>query len=187
MEENEPIFKDIKRTDLYKIFAERGYRVGAEIGVLVGGNASHICGSIPNLDKLYCVDCWLPTGGRGSKRNPLKYYRFMKRKLRTYIKKGIVVVVKKWSMDAVRDFEDERLDFVYIDADHTFDSIMLDIIQWSKKVRIGGIVSGHDYNVKDNYGVITAVRTYARVHKINPWYITRVESNGAVNWFWTKQ
>ena len=48
-------------------------------------------------------------------------------------------------MDALADFEDGSLDFVYIDGDHSFKYIAEDLVEWSKKVRSGGCVSGHDY------------------------------------------
>ena len=60
-------------------------------------------------------------------------------------------------MDAVKDFKDESLDFVYIDANHGYESTKEDIREWSKKVKKGGIVSGHDYVKKNGYGVIEAV------------------------------
>ena len=47
--------------------------------------------------------------------------------------------------DAVKDIEDSSLDFVHIDGDHSYDFVMQDIILWGRKVRIGGIISGHDY------------------------------------------
>jgi hypothetical protein len=56
-----------------------------------------------------------------------------------------VHIVKKFSMDALEDFEDESLDFVYIDANHEWPYVTNDIYYWSQKVRSGGIVSGHDY------------------------------------------
>jgi predicted O-methyltransferase YrrM len=46
---------------------------------------------------------------------------------------------------AADDFLDNSLDFVYIDAGHRFDDVVQDIIKWTKKVRKGGIISGHDY------------------------------------------
>jgi hypothetical protein len=35
---------------------------------------------------------------------------------------------------------------VFIDADHTYESITSDIQSWLPKVKVGGIISGHDYN-----------------------------------------
>ena len=48
-------------------------------------------------------------------------------------------------MDAVKTFEDNSLDFVYIDGNHDFLNVAQDIHYWFKKVRPGGILSGHDY------------------------------------------
>jgi predicted O-methyltransferase YrrM len=48
-------------------------------------------------------------------------------------------------MDAVKDFADGSLDFVYIDGHHGFKYVAEDIWEWHKKVRKGGIVAGHDY------------------------------------------
>ncbi len=48
-------------------------------------------------------------------------------------------------MEAVADFADNSLDFVYIDGNHDFRYIAEDISEWTNKVKKGGIVSGHDY------------------------------------------
>ena len=52
---------------------------------------------------------------------------------------------------------DRSLDFVFIDADHTEDGAAADISLWASKVRPGGWVGGHDYNVKTFPGVVQAV------------------------------
>ncbi len=48
-------------------------------------------------------------------------------------------------MEAAEDFEDNSIDFVYIDANHGFKYVAEDLWEWSKKVRSGGVISGHDY------------------------------------------
>jgi predicted O-methyltransferase YrrM len=42
-------------------------------------------------------------------------------------------------------FQNKSLEFVFIDATHTYDAVMADIQMWSRKVAPGGIISGHDY------------------------------------------
>lgn len=42
-------------------------------------------------------------------------------------------------------FDNCSVDFVFIDADHRYDSVRKDILSWFPKVRIGGIIAGHDY------------------------------------------
>jgi hypothetical protein len=94
-----------------------------------------------------------------------------------------VTFVRANSMDAVRDVPDESLDFVFIDANHTFDYVMQDIIEWSKKVRPGGMVSGHDYFRCRNFGVVPAVDVYTREHLIHQWFIT---DEHKPSYFWLK-
>jgi methyltransferase family protein len=40
---------------------------------------------------------------------------------------------------------DESCDFVYIDADHSFDAVTVDLRTWYPKLKVGGVMSGHDY------------------------------------------
>lgn len=54
-------------------------------------------------------------------------------------------ILRKTSMEALDDFPDGSLDFVYIDGNHQFAYIAEDLYHWSIKVRPGGIISGHDY------------------------------------------
>jgi hypothetical protein len=74
--------------------------------------------------------------------------------------------MREMSMDAVKKIKDGSLDFVYIDANHGFDYVMEDLIEWSKKVRVGGIVSGDDYYDFRKAGVIEAVDAYTKAHGI---------------------
>lgn len=83
-------------------------------------------------------------------------------------------VIKGKSIDVAKTISDESLDWVYIDADHRYESAKEDIEAWFPKVRKGGIVSGHDY-IKDYYvnnvvfGVYKAVDEFCQKHnyKIN--------------------
>ena len=42
-------------------------------------------------------------------------------------------------------FKDESLDSVFIDADHSYEAVKMDIQNWMPKVCKGGILAGHDY------------------------------------------
>jgi predicted O-methyltransferase YrrM len=58
--------------------------------------------------------------------------------------------------EAVKLFEDDSLDAVFIDADHSYEAVKLDIQNWMPKVRKGGILAGHDYTYSWP-GVVRAV------------------------------
>ena len=80
-------------------------------------------------------------------------------------------------MDATADFADGSLDFVYIDGAHDFKNVACDICEWSKKVRVGGIVFGHDYKRsipgKSKYPVDVkdVVQAYMYSQGIRPWFV----------------
>lgn len=60
------------------------------------------------------------------------------------------------STDVARQFADESIDFVFIDAAHDYDNVRADLIAWTGKVRPGGIIAGHDYE-NDYQGLMQAV------------------------------
>jgi predicted O-methyltransferase YrrM len=64
--------------------------------------------------------------------------------------------IRGLSKDIVSDFEDESLDVVFIDLTHTYEEVKQDITFWLPKVKKGGILSGHDYEIAWE-GVIKAV------------------------------
>lgn len=56
------------------------------------------------------------------------------------------VLIQDWSFNACDRVEDESLDFIFIDADHSTESVTQDIMDWGPKVRKGGWILGHDIN-----------------------------------------
>lgn len=71
-------------------------------------------------------------------------------------------IVRATSEEAASRFEDESLDFVYIDADHDFKAVSQDLAVWVPKVKVGGLLSGHDFNPGRKSGVRRAVMRLAK-------------------------
>lgn len=65
--------------------------------------------------------------------------------------------IKKLSKDAVLDFEDLSCDVIFIDMNHSYESVLEDINMWLPKVKLGGYLSGHDYHKEHWPGVVSAV------------------------------
>lgn len=128
---------------LAKLYRKLGHKIGAEIGVERGIFSKRICIENPQA-KLYAIDAWQVYDGYRTHVSQDKLDFFLKRtKLR--LKPYNCEVVKSFSVDASRRFEDESLDFIYLDAAHDYKSVKEDIEAWVPKVRIGGAISGHDY------------------------------------------
>lgn len=165
------------RNDLHKVFVALGYTKGAEIGVASGSHAREMFDAIPDLH-LCLVDPWKGYF-RYSQELCDKRYAGAMRLLEGRNK----AVMRMTSLEAAQQVEDGSLDFVYIDGDHRFDAVMMDIILWAPKVRRGGIVSGHDYYEFYGAGVVSAVRAYTQAHRICNWYLTREKE---ASWYWVQ-
>jgi len=155
-----------------------GYKKGAEIGVLKGWYSKWLCVKVKGL-KLYLIDPYIyyKEYSEQRKQKDLDSYEA---EARNRLAKFNVEFVKKTSMEAIKDFLDERLDFVFIDANHDYKWVSEDIREWSKKVRKGGIVSGHDYS-DHHLDVKRAVNEWVKDNKISPLFLI-----GNKTWFYVK-
>lgn len=187
---------DTNRETLAELFCELGYEIGAEVGVEEGKYSEVICRKNPNV-QLFSIDAW--EAYRGYREHVTqekldRIYETAKEKLKPFN----ATLIKGYSLDVVKDFEDESLDFVYIDGNHAYEHAVNDISAWSKKVRKGGIVAGHDYIKRkgNSYliGVVPAVNGFVEAYKISPLFILgRKETiegerrDRSRSWFYVKQ
>lgn len=149
------------RCELYAKYFPKG-GVGCELGVLRGVNAENLV-RITKPKKLYLVDAWksgcIP--GNPEKRNRFqpkndKKYRNV---CRAFARNKNVVVWRAYTFEAVQALEDESLDWIYIDANHRYAAVLMDIQQWTTKLKIGGYMGCHDFTTLIwNGGVIEAVK-----------------------------
>lgn len=197
---NPKIIKGVERPGLYQLFAKLGYKIGCEVGLEKGKNAQTMFEIIPDL-KLFGVDPYkqhphCSYAASASLRNWDNHYLArVKKQAQARMKNRNAIFIEKFSEDAVKDILDNSLDFVYIDADHSYDFVMMDIILWGRKVRKGGIVSGHDYYYDKKESsrrskVTHAINDYTKVHHINFYITSEVhhDQKGDIypSWFWVK-
>ena len=161
---------------------------GIEIGTEGGKFAQCLLRKIPNLD-LDCIDCWEGYPGYREKMadKQARYYELAKERLAPY--EGRFSLIKKYSMDAVKDYKDNSVDFVYIDGNHNFINVANDISEWSKKVKPGGIIMGHDFTHNDvgyeRTDVDYVVKAWTEAHGIKIWFVTE-EGDRCPTWIWIK-
>lgn len=187
---------NVGRDNLGELFHELGFKVGVEIGVEQGLFSEVLLKANPDL-KLYCVDAWLAYKGYRDHVSQERLDRFIE-DTKTRLAPYNYELIRKYSMDAVTDFEDGSLDFVYIDGNHELPWVMDDICAWDKKVKPGGIISGHDYyESKRTYTkchVKYAVDCYVRSFRVRPWFIIGSRAkipeqirDKSRSWMWVKK
>jgi predicted O-methyltransferase YrrM len=181
------------REIMAKVLGELNFNLGAEIGVRQGLHAETLCQANPNL-KLYCIDLWKAYDGYAEhSREQEQFYKEAKERLAPYS----CIFMRAFSMDAVKVFENESLDFVYIDGGHDFKNVANDVVEWEKKVRKGGIVYGHDYKRSSGSyqnAVKDVVPAYCYQFSIVPWFILGEQGHsdglykeGTQSWMWVKK
>ena len=142
--------------------------VGVEVGVYDGSHAWSLLNKL-DIKKLYLVDPYLPYPGNWPGREKSRIWLLRaERRARTIANEkypGKCKFIYKKSSEAVKEFEDNSLDFVYIDANHNYEFVKEDIELWYPKVKISGVLGGHDYEFHEA-GVKKAVDEWAKKNKI---------------------
>jgi hypothetical protein len=186
---------DAIRSDLPKFFVDMGYKVGAEIGVENGYFSEELLGA--GL-KLYSIDPWIHCKDWMYQRSHDKMERIYADAQARLSKFENSVIIRDISMNAVKQFEDESLDFVYIDGNHEFRYVAEDLYEWPKKVKKGGIISGHDYFTprrREICAVTPLLHAYTGWYGIDTWYVLGSRRRGIEgerrekfrSWFWVKE
>ena len=87
------------------------------------------------------------------------------------IAQGVVTIHRDYSQNAATQIEDESLDWVYIDGDHSYKGARRDLDLYFPKVKPDGFILGHDYTNHEtyrnsNYGVVEAVNDFYEANKV---------------------
>lgn len=183
-----PTLIAMSRTELAQMFAECGFRHGAEVGVWKGVNAETLCAANPDLH-LLCVDPWAPQPDYLEQTNEARVMRIAYKTAMKRLARYRCTFIRETSVAAAAQVPDGSLDFVYIDANHTYEPVLADIRAWEPKVRSGGIVSGHDFATRLNrhIDVERAVRDYTAANQIAPWFTVYAgRQDGHPSWLWVK-
>ena len=148
---------------------------GAEVGVLRGSTSRVLLEHLPELH-LCMVDLW-ETFAKDS-----EYYRsgdgvarLSSDQMASYLHEAETTtefaehrrsMMRMDSQTASTHVAHGSLDFVFIDADHTYEAVKADIHAWWPKIRPGGILSGHDYGGRRDrrgiWGVSRAANEFAK-------------------------
>lgn len=125
-----------------------------EVGAWKGKSAAYMAVEIINAEKdieFYVVDTW--EGSSEHKDNPelQELFHIFTENMKPV--DNYHIPMRMTSLEAATRFEDESLDFVFIDAAHEYEHIKEDLNAWYPKIKSGGILAGHDfYPDQPNWG-----------------------------------
>lgn len=109
---------------------ENNWTIGIEVGSRVGRTLFHLLDNNPNL-KMYSVD-----------KNPEQFYnQSIKEKYRSRL-----IVLEGWSAEQAQNIK-EKVDFVFIDASHTYKNVVKDIKAYAPLLHTTKGLLGHDINM----------------------------------------
>lgn len=117
-----------------------------EVGCWKGKSASYMAVEIINSGKkieFFCVDTWEGSVEHEGMEDLSLLYDIFINNMKPV--EPYYFPLKMKSLDAVSKFEDESLDFVFVDASHEYEDVKADILAWLPKVKPGGVLAGHDY------------------------------------------
>ena len=139
--------------------------IGAELGVENGENILYLKNRFPNL---YIIGV-----ENFSDKPSLKRFKQNEENIKKCLNKFYVID----TIEASKLLKNESLDYVFIDADHTYNGVKQDIIHWEPKVRKGGFIIGHDYGHPKYTGVNKAVNEFYSDFNVAPdcvWYRKKI-------------
>lgn len=152
--------------------------VGAEVGTYMGAFAQLILNTV-KPSELYLIDPWTasPRKSQAGSWYETVDQAYMDEIFQMVTKRFAPVnvlcrvqIVRDYSVNALRTFQDGALDWVYIDGDHSYDAVLSDLTLSYAKVRKGGHISGDDYRIVDNWwkdNVVRAVKEFAATHPVD--------------------
>lgn len=152
--------------DLYSTYVDMavGGETFVELGSLWGRSTARMAQLIKDSGKnikFYTVDFWDLRGITDGKWSPedLQWAQYLgveptedmcyQSMLTAMSRLGLmnyITPIKLSTREAYKLFNNNSIDFLFIDADHSYEGVMEDIKFWYPKVITGGVISGHDYD-----------------------------------------
>lgn len=164
------------RLDLIKELVKPG-SVGAEIGVYRGGFSRQLAER--GVAYIYCIDAWTSYEAYAKDSlchtNQADNYAATMREMMEFIHAGRCEIIKGFSDVVGLSWSGPSLDWVFLDANHSYESTLKDLVRWSTNLKDNGIIMCHDFTdtsagaVQMGFGVVKAVNEFC---KNSGWTIT---------------
>lgn len=163
-----------EREELYKIAASlKGNSVIVEVGSHLGATSCMLALANRN-NKVFCVDTWQNTNMPEGSRDTFEQFRKNTKDFKN------IIPLRGTSESISRAFN-EKIDFLFIDGDHSYQGVKTDIFCWIPKCKDDVIVAFHDIGPGcKEYGVKQALEEYIRpverdARLLSNMYVARID------------
>jgi hypothetical protein len=144
----------------------------AEIGVFRGELSGEILFNC-NPNELFLIDCWNVSENPDDAlcfRNKVEgdvIYNEVLNNFSAQISSGQINIIRDYTTNCVDKFPDKFFDWIYLDADHTYEAVKRDLELFEPKIKDDGFILGHDYTnsalaQQQKFGVIEAVNEFVK-------------------------
>jgi hypothetical protein len=137
--------------DIYRRFVEQvtGPAIAVELGAWKGRSTCFMAVEIANSGKpvdFYTVDHWQGSNEQGYDDPDLGSGKLFETFLRNIERVAShVTVIRADTQEAATRLDDESIDFLYVDASHSYRGVLADLRAWYPKVKFGGTIAGDDW------------------------------------------
>ena len=155
-------------TTIVNLIRQNEYKVGAELGVREGKTTEALCMEFTDLH-MTCVDLWPGDASTGIASLPCEEYENNEINYQTTVEKfnkfpERTTIIRNYTIEGANYIQDKSLDFILIDATHSYNGVKADLKAWLPKIKDTGLVIGHDYHPHfDDGGLIRAVHELSDV------------------------
>jgi hypothetical protein len=149
--------------------------VAVELGVAAGANAQKIFDNL-NIEKLSLIDNWNPAYNEHC-------LDWMQETKDRFAGKDNVEIIRHEAITASQLFDDYSIDYLYIDDNHAPKHVYKELTAWYDKMKMGGIVAGHDW--ADNGRASVAVIQFCNERGIL-YYHKQNEGEKVADWWFFK-
>lgn len=121
--------------------------VGIEIGTCRAESTAYLLEKCPNIQRIFTIDPYKgydDWNGEITQETVDKFMKVAKTNLKPYGDR--VRMIRETSGDAVKNFTDTQVDFIFVDGDHSYDATLADCEAYYPFLKKGGFFCGHDYS-----------------------------------------
>lgn len=155
------LIEEPRRWDVLASFClEQGYKSFVEVGCKEGRTTGHILKTVPD-SRVIAIDPWMaqeksadPTKETYGDWDFQKIEREFCENTGANITGALVysgerlTFLRQTSEQAAQNLKGNEYDLIFIDALHDYEHVKQDIALWWPRVRVGGMLTGHDFNHK---------------------------------------